>query len=128
MKPRLELGTSRERERDIGAIPSLIKEGFPHQLFEQRLARRGLELPQAAGLRERQSQARHFAVFASDTRGERFKRHHMVQIQVPYESSLRRLSATRSSEDGWVAGHLFRRRMLKRQTSGPNAEKRCFRL
>ena len=80
MKPRLELGTGGERERDIGAIPSLVKESFPHQLFEQRLACRGLKLPQAACLRDGQSQARHLTVFASDTRGERFKRHHVVQI------------------------------------------------
>src|SRR5688500_5551425 len=50
----LYLATSR-RESDIGAIVGFVEKRLPDELFEQRLARRAVYLPQATRLEERQS-------------------------------------------------------------------------
>src|SRR2546427_1828967 len=72
----LRLRTRSRRQGDVGAIVSLVKEGFPHELFEQRLACGSVDLPQATRLREGESQPGHLAVFLSNTGDKRFKWRH----------------------------------------------------
>lgn len=54
------------RERHVGAVVGAVEKPFGDELFEQRVARAAVQLPEATRLRQRQSQPRHLLVFGSN--------------------------------------------------------------
>ena len=75
-KLRLGLCTRRRWQGYVCTVDGLPEESLAHQLLKQRLACTRIDLPKTARLGERESQAGHLGVLASNTRHERFKRRH----------------------------------------------------
>lgn len=62
----LRLARTDLRERDVGAVVGAVENPCGDELFEQRVARGAIQLPEATRLRQRQSQPRHLLVLGSN--------------------------------------------------------------